>query len=150
MLLCTADLAEKPSNLAPEGFNSHEMTAILATNVIHATMHLASTMATIHVLLQPGGHIVFNEVQNPGTLPEDRNHTLSSCGKLKKFAWVSLRKGFGAEYALWYDWYATFTCLMYLYYLLYVIICEIDIFELQDVGRQWKKLMVRTLRLELK
>lgn len=47
------------------------MTAILATNVIHATMHLASTMATIHVLLQPGGHIVFNEVQNPGTLPED-------------------------------------------------------------------------------
>lgn len=94
MLLCTADLAEKPSNLAPEGFNSHEMTAILATNVIHATMHLASTMATIQVLLQPGGHIVFNEVQNPGTLPEDRNHTLSSCGKLKKFAWVSLRKGF--------------------------------------------------------
>eukprot|EP00438_Fugacium_kawagutii_P012664 Skav215619 [mRNA] locus=scaffold666:639451:639624:- [translate_table: standard] len=47
------------------------MTAILATNVIHATMHLASTMATIHVLLQPGGHIVFNEVQNPGTLPEE-------------------------------------------------------------------------------
>ena len=54
-----------------QGFNSHEMTAILATNVIHATMHLASTMATIHVLLQPGGHIVFNEVQNPGTLGED-------------------------------------------------------------------------------
>ena len=54
-----------------QGFNSHEMTAILATNVIHATMHLASTMATIHILLQPGGHIVFNEVQNPGTLIED-------------------------------------------------------------------------------
>ena len=33
--------------------------------VIHATMHLASTMATIHVLLRPGGHIVFNEA-GPG------------------------------------------------------------------------------------
>lgn len=60
-----------------QGFNSHEMTAILATNVIHATMHLASTMATIHVLLQPGGHIVFNEVQNPGTLPEDLTYGLT-------------------------------------------------------------------------
>lgn len=60
-----------------QGFNSHEISAILATNVIHATMHLASTMATIHVLLRPGGHIVFNEVQNPGTLIEDLTYGLT-------------------------------------------------------------------------
>jgi len=54
-----------------QGFHSHEMHQILATNVIHATMHLASTMATCHTLLGPGGHIIFNEVQNGGTVPED-------------------------------------------------------------------------------
>merc|ERR1712113_512000 len=54
-----------------QGFHNHEMNQILATNVIHATIHLASTLATCHLLLGPGGHIVFNEVQNGGTIPED-------------------------------------------------------------------------------
>jgi len=54
-----------------QGFHSHEMHQILATNVIHATMHLASTLATCHTLLGPGGHIIFNEVMNGGTVPED-------------------------------------------------------------------------------
>mmetsp|Transcript_120766 Transcript_120766/g.376043 ORF Transcript_120766/g.376043 Transcript_120766/m.376043 type:complete len:578 (-) Transcript_120766:208-1941(-) len=56
---------------ADQGFHSHEMHQILATNVIHATIHLASTMSTCHTLLGPGGHIIFNEVQNGGTLGED-------------------------------------------------------------------------------
>lgn len=60
-----------------QGFNSYEMTEVLATNVIHATQHLASTLATIHILLQPGGHLVFNEVQNPGTVPEDLTYGLT-------------------------------------------------------------------------
>lgn len=60
-----------------QGFHSYEMHEVLATNVIHATQHLASTMATIHTLLQPGGHIIFNEVQNGGTLYEDLTYGLT-------------------------------------------------------------------------
>mmetsp|Transcript_69780 Transcript_69780/g.179952 ORF Transcript_69780/g.179952 Transcript_69780/m.179952 type:complete len:589 (+) Transcript_69780:18-1784(+) len=62
---------------ANQGFHCYEMNQILATNVIHATQHLASTMCTIHVLLGPGGHIVFNEVCNPGTLVEDLTYGLT-------------------------------------------------------------------------
>mmetsp|Transcript_93449 Transcript_93449/g.302594 ORF Transcript_93449/g.302594 Transcript_93449/m.302594 type:complete len:585 (-) Transcript_93449:48-1802(-) len=62
---------------ANQGFASHEINQILATNVIHATMHLASTMATINILLAPGGHIVFNEVHNGGTLIEDLTYGLT-------------------------------------------------------------------------
>lgn len=60
-----------------QGFNSYEMDAILSTNCIHATIHLAATMATCHILLQPGGHIIFNEVNNPGTLYEDLTYGLT-------------------------------------------------------------------------
>lgn len=56
---------------ADQGFHSHEMHQILATNVIHATIHLASTLATCHTLLGPGGHIIFNEVMNGGSIGED-------------------------------------------------------------------------------
>jgi len=54
-----------------QGFHNHEMTGCVSTNCIHATIHLASTLATIRILLQPGGYIVFNEVQNGGTIGED-------------------------------------------------------------------------------
>lgn len=54
-----------------QGFHNHESHQCLSTNCIHATMHLASTCAGIHTLLGPGGCLMFNEVQNGGTIGED-------------------------------------------------------------------------------
>mmetsp|Transcript_52330 Transcript_52330/g.147335 ORF Transcript_52330/g.147335 Transcript_52330/m.147335 type:complete len:573 (+) Transcript_52330:112-1830(+) len=54
-----------------QGFHQYDRDQILSTNCIHATMHLASTLATCHTLLGPGGHLVFNEVQNGGAIGED-------------------------------------------------------------------------------
>jgi hypothetical protein len=54
-----------------QGFHNHQAHQILSTNCIHATMHLASTMSGCHTFLGPGGAIIFNEVQNGGTLFED-------------------------------------------------------------------------------
>jgi len=54
-----------------QGFSIYDVNEVPATNIIHATIHLATTVNSIHRLLGPHGHLIFNEVQNAGSIFED-------------------------------------------------------------------------------
>jgi acyl transferase domain-containing protein/acyl carrier protein/phospholipid N-methyltransferase len=54
---------EKPA--ADQGFYSNAFDFIIGTNVIHAASDIRSALKQLHMLLAPGGNLVFMDVANP-------------------------------------------------------------------------------------
>ncbi|WP_172966049.1 type I polyketide synthase [Cupriavidus pauculus] len=50
---------------AAQGFAAGQFDVIVAANVIHATQHVGQTLAMLHGLLAPGGHLLMREITQP-------------------------------------------------------------------------------------
>lgn len=52
-------------DVVQQGFTEHSYEMIVASNVLHATPSLETTMRNCHRLLKPGGYVIFLEITNP-------------------------------------------------------------------------------------
>eukprot|EP00746_Dinoflagellata_sp_MGD_P159793 gnl/MRDRNA2_/MRDRNA2_86766_c0_seq2.p1 gnl/MRDRNA2_/MRDRNA2_86766_c0~~gnl/MRDRNA2_/MRDRNA2_86766_c0_seq2.p1 ORF type:complete len:209 (+),score=30.09 gnl/MRDRNA2_/MRDRNA2_86766_c0_seq2:2353-2979(+) len=55
-------LFDASTDAQEQGFLAYQFDSAVATNVIHATLHLPKTMGTIHSLLRAFGKLIFNEI----------------------------------------------------------------------------------------
>jgi acyl transferase domain-containing protein/phospholipid N-methyltransferase len=55
----TLDIERSP---LAQGFGRHQADVVLAANVLHATRDIATTLAHVRTLIQPGGHLLLLEV----------------------------------------------------------------------------------------
>ena len=57
------DIEKAPAN---QGYEAHSYDVIIASNVLHATASLETTLKNARQLLKPGGYLMLLEITNPG------------------------------------------------------------------------------------
>ncbi|KAI0411933.1 hypothetical protein F5X98DRAFT_383165 [Xylaria grammica] len=65
MIFKTLDVEKSPT---AQGYEAHSYDIVIASNVLHATPSLSTTLANTRQLLKPGGYLLLLEITNPNPL----------------------------------------------------------------------------------